>query len=84
MVGIAVSDLSCGTTIANLGMREVRFPSPLFEGDTVHVTSEIVSSRISEARPSAGLVEFLRKTYNESDVVVAECVRQALMLRQSV
>ena len=37
MIGMSVSDLTVGTTIANLGMTEVKFPHPLFEGDTVHV-----------------------------------------------
>src|SRR6266852_1395969 len=30
MIGISVSDLTVGTTIANLGMTEVKFPHPLF------------------------------------------------------
>ena len=34
MIGMSVSDLTVGTTIANLGMTEVKFPHPLFEGDT--------------------------------------------------
>ncbi len=36
MIGISVNDLTVGTTIANLGMTEVKFPHPLFENDTVH------------------------------------------------
>ena len=35
MIGMSVNDLTVGTTIANLGMTDVRFPHPLFEGDTV-------------------------------------------------
>ena len=37
MIGISVNDTTLGTTIANLGMTEVKFPHPLFHGDTVHV-----------------------------------------------
>ncbi len=47
-----------GTTIANLGMTEVKFPNPLFEGDTVHCTTEVISKRESTSRPGAGIVEF--------------------------
>src|ERR1700692_2545346 len=43
MIGISVTHRTLGTTIANLGMTEVKFPAPLFEGDTVHCTSEVVS-----------------------------------------
>src|SRR5712691_10434160 len=35
MIGISVNDHTVGTTVANLGMTEVKFPHPLFEGDTV-------------------------------------------------
>ena len=37
VVGISVGDTTLGTTIGNLGMDEIRFPAPLFHGDTVHV-----------------------------------------------
>jgi acyl dehydratase len=40
MVGISVNDTTLGTTVANLGWDEVRFPKPLFHGDTVHIQTE--------------------------------------------
>ena len=82
MIGISVSDLTVGTTIANLGMTEVRFPSPLFENDTVHCTTEIIGKRESKSRPDAGIVEFLHKTYQQDGKLVAECKRQAFMKRR--
>ena len=36
MIGISVNDTTVGTTIANLGMTDVKFPAPLFEGDTIN------------------------------------------------
>ena len=45
MIGIQVSDMTIGTTIANLGMTDVKFPHPLFEGDTVHCTTEVIGKR---------------------------------------
>ncbi len=45
MIGIQVSDMTVGTTIANLGMTDVKFPHPLFEGDTVHCTTEVIGKR---------------------------------------
>ena len=45
MIGIPVSDMTVGTTIANLGMTDVKFPNPLFESDTVHCTTEVVGKR---------------------------------------
>ena len=80
MVGIQVSDMTCGTTIANLGMTDVRFPHPLFEGDTIHCTSEVLAKRESKSRPGAGIVDLHICAYNQNDKLVAECKRQAFML----
>ena len=46
MIGIQVADMTVGTTIANLGMTEVKFPHPLFEGDTVraHPAVQLVTT----------------------------------------
>jgi acyl dehydratase len=82
MIGISVNDTTVGTTIANLGMTDVKFPAPLFEGDTVHCTTEIVAKRESKSRPDAGIVEFLHRTYNQDDKLVAECRRQAFMRKR--
>jgi acyl dehydratase len=82
MIGIAVTDTTVGTTIANLGMSDVRFPHPLFQGDTMHVTTEIIGKRESKSRPDAGIVEFEHKAFNQNDVLVAICRRNAFMRRQ--
>ncbi len=82
MIGISVNDTTVGTTIANLGMSEVRFPAPLFEGDTVRATTEVVSLRESRSRPEAGLVEFLHRAYKQDGTMVAECRRTAFMIRR--
>ncbi len=80
MIGISVTDLTTGTTIANLGMTDVRFPHPLFEGDTVHCTTEIIGKRESKSRQGAGIVELHHRAYNHNDALVAECRRQAFIL----
>jgi acyl dehydratase len=82
MIGIQVSDMTVGTTIANLGMKDVRFPAPLFEGDTVHCTTEVLGKRESKSRPGAGIVEFLHRAYKQDGTLVAECHRQAFVLMQ--
>ena len=79
MIGIQVSDMTNGTTIANLGMTDVKFPHPLFEGDTVHCTTEVVGKRESKSRPGAGIVEFHHRAYNQDDKLVAECRRSAFI-----
>ena len=82
MIGISVNDTTVGTTIANLGMSDVTFPAPLFEGDTVNCTTEIVSVRESRSRPDAGIVDFIHRAYRQDGVLVAQCRRQAFMKKR--
>jgi acyl dehydratase len=82
MIGISVNDLTVGTTIANLGMTEVKFPAPLFEGDTVSVTTEVAGKRDSASRPNAGIVDFIHRAYKQDGTLVAECRRQAFMRKR--
>src|SRR3974390_1731756 len=65
MIGISVNDLTVGPTVANRGMTEVKFPHPLFEGDTVHCATTIVAKRESRSRPGTGIVEFDHRAYNQ-------------------
>ncbi|MCB1509239.1 MAG: MaoC family dehydratase [Hyphomicrobiaceae bacterium] len=81
MIGISVNDTTHGTTIANLGMSEVRFPNPLFQGDTVRVETEVIEKRESKSRPDAGIVTFEHRTYKQTGELVAICRRQAFMRR---
>ncbi len=82
MIGISVHDTTLGTTIGNLGMSETAFPHPLFHGDTVHVETEVKSVRESRSKPDRGIVEFEHRAYNQDDVLVARCVRQAMMMKR--
>jgi acyl dehydratase len=82
IVGISVGDTTLGTTVANLGWDEVRFPRPLFHGDTVHVRSTVHEMRESRSRPECGIVVFLHEGFNQSDELIATCKRSALMLRK--
>jgi acyl dehydratase len=82
VIGISVGDTTNGTLFANLGMTDVKFPHPLFENDTVHCESTIVAKRESKSRPTMGVVEFHHRAYNQHDKLVAECVRQSLVLKR--
>jgi len=82
MIGISVNDTTLGTTIGNLGMTEVKFPKPVFHGDTLHVTTEVVSRRETRSRSDAGIVEFVHKAFNQRGELVAECRRQAMMRKR--
>ena len=83
MVGISVGDTTQGTTVANLGWDEVRFPGPLFHGDTIRVETEVLELRESKSRPENGIVIFQHRAFNQNEKLVGICKRSALMHRKS-
>ena len=82
MIGISVHETTLGTTVANLGMTDVKFPKPVFHGDTLNFTTEVLTKRETKSRPDAGIVEFLHKAFNQKGEMVAECKRQAMMRKR--
>ena len=82
MVGISVNDTTMGTTVANLGWDEVRFPAPLFHGDTIRIETEVLELRESRSRPENGIVIFEHRAFNQQDQLVGICKRTALMHRK--
>lgn len=82
MVGISIGDTTLGTAVANLGWDEVRFPHPLYHGDTVRVVTEVIELRESKSRPEAGIVTFFHTAYNQKDELVASCKRSGLQLKR--
>jgi acyl dehydratase len=82
MIGISVNDTTIGTTVANLGMTDTRFPKSVFHGDTLRAETKVLTMRESKSRKDVGIVEFEHTAYNQRGELVAICVRQALMRRK--
>jgi acyl dehydratase len=82
MVGITITETTLGTAVANLGWDEVRFPRPMFHGDTLRVETEVVELRESKSRPNAGVVTFIHRGYNQRNELVASCRRSGLQLKK--
>jgi acyl dehydratase len=80
--GIVVGETTQGTTMGNLGFQDVKFPKPLFAGDTVRVRTEVLDRRESKKYPNAGIVNFRHIGLNQRDDVVCECSRTGLMLKR--
>ena len=82
MVGLSVGDTTLGTAIANLGWDEVRFPKPIFHGDTIRVESEVIELRESKSRPNAGIVTFMHRAFNQRGELVGHCKRSGLQRKR--
>ena len=82
MVGLSVGDTTLGTLVANLGYDKLVMPKPVFIGDTLHATSEVLSLRESKSRPGAGIVIFVHEAINQRGEVVCRCERSALLAKK--
>lgn len=82
MVGLSVYDTTYGTTVANLGWEEVKFPKPVFIGDTLRAETLVVAVRESQSRKDTGIVTLEHHAFNQRNEEVASCRRAALMLKK--
>ena len=79
LVGLSVGHLTRGTIVANLGFEEVRFPAPMYPGDTLYGETQILRRRLSRSRPGEGVVTMQHTGRNQDDVVTAVAVRNVMM-----
>jgi len=84
MIGMSVHNTTLGTAIANLGMTDVRFPAPVFAGDTLQTLTTVVAARESRSRQDAGIVTFRHEARNQRGELVCSCERAALMRKRLV
>ena len=82
MIGLSVGDTTLGTTVANLGMTDVKFPKPVFHGDTLRAESTILKKRESRSRPEAGIVWFEHRGYNQHDELIHLCHRTGMIMKK--
>lgn len=81
VTGQSVSDVS-QNVMANLGWDEVRLPHPLFEGDTVYSTSEVIETRASRSRPNVGIVTVRTTGFNQDGLPVITFRRTVMVYRR--
>jgi itaconyl-CoA hydratase len=81
VTGQSVNDVSYNV-MANLGWDEVRLPNPLFEGDTVYSSSEVLTLRESRSRPEVGIVTVRTTGTNQDRTVVITFSRTVMVYRR--
>jgi len=81
VTGQSVGDVS-QNVMANLGWDDVRLPNPLFEGDTVYSSSEVLAARPSSSRPEVGIVEVRTTGYKQDGTTVITFRRSVMVYRR--
>ena len=82
MVGLSIYDTTFGTTVANLGWEEVKFPKPVFVGDTLRCETLVLAVRESQSHKDKGILTLEHRAFNQRNEEVASCRRAALMLKR--
>jgi acyl dehydratase len=82
MIGLSVADTTVGTLVANLGYDQLKFPHPVFVGDTLRSETECIGVRESKSRPNTGIVTWAHRSFNQKGELVCECTRSALLLKK--
>jgi acyl dehydratase len=77
-----VPELTMGTTLGNLGYDKIKFPHPVFHGDTLRAETTIVDKRESSSRTDSGIVWFEHLGFNQRDELVCEMTRVGLMAKR--
>jgi itaconyl-CoA hydratase len=80
VTGLSVADIS--RYAVNLGWDEVRLPAPVFEGDTIYASSEVLSARESKSRPHMGIVEVKTTGFKQDGTVVMTFRRSILVYKR--
>ena len=81
LLGMSVPDIS-GRAIANLGVRELRHDAPVYFGDTLYASTEILDIRISRSRPNTGVLTVRTIGRNQNDKTVCVFNRDVLLPRR--
>lgn len=76
--GMTVSSVS-QKAICHLGWDKVRFPAPVFVGDTLYAESEVLSRRDSKSRPGQGIVTVETRGKNQKEELVVVFERTILL-----
>jgi acyl dehydratase len=80
VVGLSVEDLSeAGGPF--LGVDEARFHRPVYPGDTLSASSEVVSARESDSRPGFGVITWHTEGRNQRGEVVVDYRRTNLVAK---
>ncbi len=70
--------------LIGLGLDEVRWPRPVFAGDTLHLEGEVIEVRESRSKPDRGIVRVRELAINQTGQTVMSMVTALYVPRRTV
>ena len=78
LLGMSVPDIS-GRAIASLGVSDLRHLAPMFHGDTLYGTTEVLSVRRSVSRPEQGIITVRTDGHKQDRMHICTFTRAVLL-----
>lgn len=70
------------TGVVGMGLESVRWPRPVYPGDTLHAAITILNKRTSASRPDRGIIKYKVETFNQKNELVMEMTTSVLIPRR--
>ncbi len=68
--------------LIGMGLEQMRWPRPVYPGDTIRIVITILETRISKSRPTSGIVKYRVDTYNQRDELVMDGLTAVIVPRR--
>jgi acyl dehydratase len=78
LTGMSVTDIS-GKAVASLGVKELNHVAPVFHGDTLYASTEILEKRVSQSNPKNGILTVRTTGRNQDAKEVCSFIRSVLL-----
>lgn len=73
IMGIHNLELTHETAPGGMSIKEVRFPNPVFHGDTLSARTTVLAKQDSSAVPGCGTIDLLLEGFNQKGDVIMSC-----------
>ena len=78
LTGMSVADIS-GKATVSLGVKELNHLLPVFHGDTIYATTEILDKRFSKSKTDQGIVSVKTSGFNQNNELICTFERAFLV-----
>ena len=78
LTGMSVADIS-GKATVSLGVKELNHLLPVFHGDTIYASTEILDKRFSKSKTNQGIVSVKTSGFNQNNELICTFERAFLV-----